>query len=123
MFEEIEDRLIAADVPLEIVDQLIEEMTYAVARKELSDASMLRQMLSHKIAKYVSVTKEDQWLTHTPEILLIVGVNGAGKTTTIGKLAQYFMADGYSVLLGAADTFRAAAVEQLVAWGEKLGWM
>ena len=121
VLDDLETRLLMADVGIESTTKIINEITEKVNRNELSDTEALMQNLfasMNEILRPVAIP-----LTINPEnkptVLLMVGINGAGKTTTIGKLAKKFQNDGKKVMLAAGDTFRAAAVEQLQAWGER----
>ncbi len=123
LLEEIETLLLLADVGVEATQQIVEDLTSRVARKQLADAEALflalrEDMLTLLRPVAVPLAPAAQ---HRPFVVLMVGVNGAGKTTTIGKLAKRLQAEGNSVMLAAGDTFRAAAVEQLQAWGERNG--
>ena len=119
--EELESLLVMADVGVDTTERIINDLQKSLARKELNDVEALQRGL-HKslvdilgpVEKPLSIQKPDG-----PFVILMVGVNGAGKTTTIGKMARRFKDQGYSVMLAAGDTFRAAAVEQLQAWGER----
>jgi len=119
--EELESLLVMADVGVDTTERIINDLQKSLARKELKDVEALQRGL-HKslceilepVEKPLSIEKPDG-----PFVILMVGVNGAGKTTTIGKMARRFKDHGYSVMLAAGDTFRAAAVEQLQAWGER----
>jgi fused signal recognition particle receptor len=119
--EELESLLVMADVGVDTTERIIADLQKRLARKELGDVDALRRGLRDDIEKVL--TPVEQPLTvdrpEGPFVILMVGVNGAGKTTTIGKLARRFRDQGYSVMLAAGDTFRAAAVEQLQAWGER----
>ena len=123
VLEELETRLIMADVGVESTEAIIAGLEKQLARKELRDVDALmrglRQMLVERLRP---VEKPLVIETDTrPFVILMVGVNGAGKTTTIGKLAKKLQDQGLSVMLAAGDTFRAAAVEQLQSWGERNG--
>ena len=121
VLEELETRLIMADVGVEATERIISDLEKRLARKELNNvdalASGLRNALSEilqPVERPLKIKRQD-----TPFVILMVGVNGAGKTTTIGKLAKRLQEDGHSVMLAAGDTFRAAAIEQLRAWGDR----
>jgi len=121
VLEELESLLVMADVGIATTEQIIADLQSRLARKELKDVAALKEGLRQSllsilrpVAKPLLVEKTD-----APFVILMVGVNGAGKTTTIGKLARRLKNDGLSVILAAGDTFRAAAVEQLQAWGER----
>ena len=119
--EELESLLVMADVGVDTTERIISDLQKSLARRELKDVDALQRGL-HKslveilqpVEKPLSIEKPDG-----PFVILMVGVNGAGKTTTIGKMARRFRDQGYSVMLAAGDTFRAAAVEQLQVWGER----
>ncbi len=121
VLEELESLLVMADVGVDTTELIIADLQHSLARNELKDLGALRAQLKRSLLgilqpaeKALVIEKPDG-----PFVILMVGVNGAGKTTTIGKLARHLKDDGYSVMLAAGDTFRAAAVEQLQAWGER----
>ena len=121
LLEDIETQLLTADIGVEATNQIISNLTEKTSRKELADAQALYQSLQEELQNMlISV---DQPLSidtsKAPFVILMVGINGVGKTTTIGKLAKRYKSEGKSVMLAAGDTFRAAAVEQLQAWGER----
>lgn len=121
VLEELESLLVMADVGVDTTERIISDLQKSLARKELKDVEALRHGL-HKSVCDILGPVDKPLLIEKPEgpyVILLVGVNGAGKTTTIGKLARRFKDQGYSVMLAAGDTFRAAAVEQLQAWGER----
>lgn len=124
-YEELEEILIGADVGVNTVLALIDELRGEVKKRKIEDPNELRPILSEKIARLLGNGSEaEQQLAMAAEgltIYLVVGVNGVGKTTTIGKLAHRLKQDGKRVLLAAGDTFRAAAIEQLEVWGERAG--
>ena len=119
--EELEVALLGTDVGMEATSRIVDAVAKRVSRRELSDAAALRSALGEELeevlAPMVRPFRVDA--ARRPFVVLVVGVNGAGKTTTIGKLAKQLRTDGYSVLLAAGDTFRAAAAEQLVEWGSR----
>jgi fused signal recognition particle receptor len=122
LLEDIETLLLTADVGIESTQVLINDLTDRVSRKQLADPEALFQALKQNMINILSPVEKPLVLppkTGKPFVILMVGINGAGKTTTIGKLAKRFQAEGRSVMLAAGDTFRAAAVEQLKAWGER----
>ena len=121
VLDELEAELIMADVGIETTARIIENLQGRLARKELADVDALRAGLHHSLTSILEPVAVPLEINeqHRPFVILIVGVNGAGKTTTIGKLARRFKEQGLSVMLAAGDTFRAAAVEQLQAWGER----
>ncbi|CPZ24510.1 Signal recognition particle receptor FtsY [Mycobacteroides abscessus] len=124
-WEEVEDTLLIADlgtaVTASIVDRLRSEMAARSVRTEAQARALLREVLIDELQP--ELDRSIKALPHNdkPSVLLIVGVNGTGKTTTVGKLARVLVADGRRVVLGAADTFRAAAADQLQAWGQRVG--
>ena len=121
VLEELESLLVMADVGVDTTGKIIADLQKSLARKELKDVDALRMALRQSllgILDPVAVPLEIS-TRQDPFVILMVGVNGAGKTTTIGKLANRFKDQGLSVMLAAGDTFRAAAVEQLQAWGER----
>ena len=119
--EELESMLVMADVGIDTTTRIIEDLQKSLARKELKDLESLRNGLRRSLVDILAPVEQplDIDPQHRPFVILMVGVNGAGKTTTIGKLARRFRDQGMSVMLAAGDTFRAAAVEQLQAWGER----
>ncbi len=121
VLEDLEAGLVMADVGVEASTRIIEGLQKRLARKELKDVGALRDGLRSSINDILKPVEQPLEISTDggPFVILMVGVNGAGKTTTIGKLAKRFADDGYSVMLAAGDTFRAAAVEQLQAWGAK----
>ncbi len=120
LFDELEAALLAADAGVEATSYLIEELRSRARRAGAQTAAELKTQLHGILVEHLRpLEKRIDTSTHKPFVIMIAGVNGAGKTTSIGKLAHYFQSQGRSVLLAAGDTFRAAAREQLVAWGEK----
>ena len=119
--DDIEETLITSDIGVETSLKIIEKLEERVAREKYVNTSELNQFLKEEISvlmkdSYVKIPKVEG-----PYVIMIVGVNGVGKTTTIGKLAHKFKQEGKKVVLGAADTFRAAAVDQLTIWAERVG--
>ena len=127
VLDELEEVLISSDVGVDTTLKIIERIEKRAAKDKYVSTAELTKILREEIATLLTENKtEDADDFRTPEgkrpyVIMVVGVNGVGKTTTIGKLAYQFKKQGYSVLLGAADTFRAAAVEQIVIWGERVG--
>jgi fused signal recognition particle receptor len=121
VLEELESLLVMADVGIDTTTRIIEDLQKRLARKELKDVEALRSGLRRALVDILAPVERplDIDPQHRPFVILMVGVNGAGKTTTIGKLAKRFKDQGLSVMLAAGDTFRAAAVEQLQAWGKR----
>ena len=127
VLDNLEEVLITSDVGVDTTLRIIERIEERVARDKYMGTSELNRILREEITALLTETGEDDVedfavpAEKRPYVIMVVGVNGVGKTTTIGKLAYQYKKKGYSVYLGAADTFRAAAVEQLVAWGERVG--
>ena len=119
--EELESLLVMADVGVDTTERIIAALQKRLARKELKDLDALQRGLREALCDILKPVEQPLVIDKPegPYVILMVGVNGAGKTTTIGKLARRFRDQGYSVMLAAGDTFRAAAVEQLQAWGER----
>lgn len=127
VLDNLEEVLITSDVGVDTTLKIIDRIQTRVARDKYVSSSELNRILKEEIVALLeenNTTDPDDWnlpSDHRPYVILVVGVNGVGKTTTIGKLAYQFKAAGKKVYLGAADTFRAAAVEQIVIWGERVG--
>ena len=120
--EELEEILITSDIGVKTTVELIRTLEQRLGRNELKDGEALREALKEEIlARLVAHHSPLEVNSKKPFVLLVIGVNGVGKTTTIGKLASRFTTAGSKVLLAAADTFRAAAAEQLIAWGDRSG--
>ena len=127
VLDNLEEVLITSDVGVDTTIKIIQRIEERVARDKYVSTSELNGILRDEIAKFLmenNTDDNDSWdlpSDHKPYVILVVGVNGVGKTTTIGKLAYQFKKAGKKVYLGAADTFRAAAVEQICIWGERVG--
>ncbi len=127
VLDDLEEVLITSDVGVETTVKIIRRIEERVARDKYVSTNELNRILREEIANLLSENHSDDladWdfpADHKPYVILVVGVNGVGKTTTIGKLAYQFKKAGKKVMLGAADTFRAAAVEQICIWGERVG--
>ncbi len=120
LLDELEYTLITADVGVKTATDILESIRQKVDRQLVGDPSELRQLIrEHLLGVLEASDRPLRLATVPPTVIMLVGVNGSGKTTTAGKLAARFQADGKSVLLAAADTFRAAAIEQLEIWGER----
>lgn len=121
LLEEIETLLLTSDVGYEATQTIIENLTNKIKRNQLADSGALYQALKQELVTMLQPVEQHLVIdsSHTPYVILVVGVNGAGKTTTIGKLAKKLQLSGKKVMLAAGDTFRAAAVEQLQVWGER----
>src|SRR5580698_7839271 len=125
VLDNLEEALVSADVGIDTTVEIINKIEKRVAKDKYLNTSELNKILQEEIESILTETDSlssfDSALPKKPYVILVVGVNGVGKTTTIGKLAYNFKKAGKSVLLGAADTFRAAAVEQLTIWSERTG--
>jgi len=127
VLENLEEILITSDVGVDTSIRIIERIKKRVGKERKMESSKLNELLREEIAELLvsngSEDKEDFWIPvdKKPYVIMVVGVNGVGKTTTIGKLAYQFKKTGKSVVIGAADTFRAAAVDQIKIWGERTG--
>ncbi len=120
LYEELETLLITADVGMDATSALLADLRQRVKEHRLTEAAELQQALAVCLLKLLQPLAQPLLAhTHQPFVIMMVGVNGAGKTTSIGKLAKYLQGQGLSVLLAAGDTFRAAAREQLITWGER----
>lgn len=126
VLDEVENALVSADVGIATTVKIIEQLEKRIARDKYLNTSELNAIIKEEIQSILVASPEDtDYINyelpqgHKPHVILVVGVNGVGKTTTIGKLAHNFSLAGKSVLLGAADTFRAAAVDQLTIWSDR----
>jgi fused signal recognition particle receptor len=123
-WDEVEETLLASDLGVAPTQELIESLKKRVRVDGVSDPSAARTMLREELIELLDPRMNRELVTHAdgrPSVILIVGVNGTGKTTTTGKLARSLVGDGRTVVLGAADTFRAAASQQLQTWGDRVG--
>lgn len=126
-YEELEETLIQADVGVQTAIELTERLREREKKEKIREVAALRLALQDEIVKILKGSEEGEDKNRFRlkggrlNVILVVGVNGAGKTTTIGKMANYYHSIGHNVLLAAADTFRAAAIEQLCTWGERAG--
>lgn len=120
LFEELEETLIMSDIGVETTTKIIEGLRERVKKQRVTEASEVKQLLIDEITQLLE-EDEEEFELKKPSIILVIGVNGVGKTTTIGKLANQYKSEGNKVLLAAADTFRAAAIDQLEIWGQRAG--
>ena len=120
-WDDLETALIAADFGPDVSEAILDRLRHDVERHRVTEAKELRRMLREALEERLAAFDPTLRLTERPSVVLVVGVNGVGKTTTIGKLAKYLTTFERRVLLGAADTFRAAAVEQLATWADQAG--
>lgn len=121
LFENLEEALIMADLGVETSMFIIEELRERVKTKRITDGEAVKCELYSVIAEILSENSSGMDLSTTPTVVLVIGVNGVGKTTSIGKLAKNYKEQGKKVILAAADTFRAAAIDQLDIWAERVG--
>ena len=122
VLDELEEILITSDVGVKTTIKIIESIEERVSKDKYTNAQELDIILKEEIGNIIfDDNKDDFNINDKPYVILVVGVNGVGKTTSIGKLAKFFKSQGLSVLIGAADTFRAAAIEQLEEWSERAG--
>ena len=121
VLDDLEEVLISADIGVDTTLKIIDRLEERVAKDKYLGTQELHNMLHEEMAALFQTPSEEEVSTSGPYVTLVVGVNGVGKTTTIGKLAHLYKAAGKSVLLGAADTYRAAAVDQLQLWSERVG--
>ncbi len=123
LLEDIEEILFTSDIGVITTQKLIDTVQEKIARRELKDPEALKKALREQMVSFLHLDPQEQCepLQGEPRVIMVIGVNGVGKTTTIGKSAKRMISDGQKVILVAADTFRAAAVEQLCIWGERSG--
>ncbi|PYX41969.1 MAG: signal recognition particle-docking protein FtsY [Acidobacteria bacterium] len=121
--DDLEATLIGADLGTTTTHEVLDKLREKADRKQIKDVEELKRLLKEELLAILTAanSRPVQKVDGTPEVILVVGVNGTGKTTTIGKLAQVFRSQGKNVLMCAADTFRAAAIEQLEIWGQRTG--
>ena len=120
-WDDLEDALLGADFGPDLTETIVDELREKVDRYRTTDPKDLQRMLRETIEERLAKHDSTLTLSNRPAVVLVVGVNGVGKTTTIGKFAKFLNTHGRSVVVGAADTFRAAAVEQLATWAERSG--
>jgi len=121
LFEELEEILITADVGVETSVAIIDQLRDMVKKEKITTAEGVREAIKRIIAERLSDEQSGLNLSTTPSVIVIIGVNGVGKTTSIGKLAYLLKSQGKKVLVAAADTFRAAAIDQLEIWTKRAG--
>ncbi|MGN0545724.1 MAG: signal recognition particle-docking protein FtsY [Acutalibacteraceae bacterium] len=119
-YEDLEEILVMADVGVTTAEEIVEKLRDAVFKKGLRKAKDVKEEIKNIVADLLSGGEELDMIT-VPSVILVIGVNGVGKTTSIGKMAAMFKAEGKKVILGAADTFRAAAIDQLEIWADRAG--
>ncbi|HIT85492.1 MAG TPA: signal recognition particle-docking protein FtsY [Candidatus Ornithomonoglobus intestinigallinarum] len=121
LFENLEEALIMADIGVETSSYIIEELRDRVKHKHITDGNEVKEELKRVIADILEEQDTSMHLENVPAVILVIGVNGVGKTTSIGKLATHYKSMGKKVMLAAADTFRAAAIDQLDVWAQRAG--
>ena len=121
LFEELEEVLIMCDVGFETSDEIIERLRQKAKEEKIQDGETLKKALQEIITDIMTKNDNEFELKTSPAVILVIGVNGVGKTTSIAKLANYYKSQGKSVTLAAADTFRAAAIDQLQVWADRVG--
>ncbi len=121
LFENLEEALIMADIGFETSTYIIEELRQRVKLKHITDGNLVKEELQLVISEILEESDSKMHIENTPAIILVIGVNGVGKTTSIGKMAMHYKAKGKRVMLAAADTFRAAAIDQLDVWAKRAG--
>ena len=121
LYEELEEALVMSDIGAETADFIIETLKERAKSRGLSEAADLKGVLREIVEEILSMQDTELHLAAKPAVIMIIGVNGVGKTTSIGKLAHYYKAQGKEVILAAGDTFRAAAIDQLEIWAERVG--
>ncbi len=121
LFESLEEALIMADLGMETSVELIDELRDRVKKKHITDGALVKEELYSVIADTICEVDSAMRLDTSPSVILVIGVNGVGKTTSIGKMASYYKSQGKKVMLAAADTFRAAAIDQLDVWAGRSG--
>jgi fused signal recognition particle receptor len=121
LWDELEELLIAADTGVDTTEKLISRVEERVSKQRIGEAGQVRNVLMEEMTSMLQVNGSKPVLAASPRIVLVVGVNGSGKTTSIAKLGYLYKRDGSKVVLAAADTFRAAAIDQLKWWGDRIG--
>ncbi len=122
LFEEVEFALLKADVGVEATEEIIDFLKKESKKRKIKDGEQLKQLLKEKLVEILSCCRGQlNLIGEKPDVILFLGINGSGKTTTVGKLAALLKREGKSVVLAAADTFRAAAIEQLEVWADRVG--
>lgn len=119
LYEEIEEMLITSDISSDVSIEIINELKKIIRERKINDPEMIRPILKEIMVNMLDVSEDQN--QEFPKIIIMIGINGVGKTTSIGKLANLFKNDGKSVVIAAGDTFRAAAIEQLQVWADRVG--
>lgn len=121
LYDELEEALIMADVGVETAMFIIDELKKKVKEQHLTEADEVKNAIKEIVVDILSEIDSEVHLSGSPAVIMVIGVNGVGKTTSIGKMANLFKSEGKKVILGAGDTFRAAAVDQLQVWADRVG--
>ena len=121
LLEELEEALIMSDIGIETSTRIIENLRQRIKKEKVEDAEQVKELLREEIEKILETTENSLKLETKPSVILVIGVNGVGKTTSIGKMAARLAKNGKKIVVAAADTFRAAAVEQLEIWTKRAG--
>ncbi len=121
LLEELEEILITSDIGMDTTMKIIDKLREEIKIQKISDVKEVKTLLKEILINFLNTSKDGRLITDTPSIILVIGVNGVGKTTSIGKLAYHLKSKGKKVLLAAGDTFRAAAIDQLKIWGDRVG--
>ncbi len=121
LLEELEEALIMSDIGIETSTKIIENLRQRIKKEKVEEAEQVKELLREEIEKILETTENSLKLETKPSVILVIGVNGVGKTTSIGKMAARLAKDGKKIVVAAADTFRAAAVEQLEIWTKRAG--
>lgn len=119
LFENLEEALIIADIGVETTEYIIETLRENIKQKHITDGNLVKDELKNIISDILSKQNSAVDISNKPAVILVIGVNGVGKTTSIGKIASYYKSQGKKVMLAAADTFRAAAIDQLDIWAKR----
>ena len=119
LLDELEEALIMSDIGVETSAQIINELRDRMKKEKIEDEETVKKVLREEMAKLLDVGDKNLNLNTTPSVILVIGVNGVGKTTSIGKIANNLREQGKKVVIAAADTFRAAAVEQIEIWAQR----
>ena len=119
--EELEEALIMSDIGIETSTKIISNLREKIKKEKIEDEEEIKKTLREEIEKILEISDNSLKLDTKPSVILVIGVNGVGKTTSIGKIAARLSKDGKKVVVAAADTFRAAAVEQLEIWAQRAG--
>lgn len=121
LFDELEEILVTSDIGIETTMKIIDGLKTKVKERKIIDAAKVKDLLKEELKEILDTGNNDLKLDSKPSVIIVIGVNGVGKTTSIGKIANYYKSQGKKVLLAAGDTFRAAAIDQLEIWADRVG--